>query len=100
MTMPEGDPYQGAKHASPAHSPMSDPKLPPRVNQGDAGHCKYPSPVRGRNGQNDGAGTASGNSSGGRIAKPDNTPGRGTRGHGTTHENIGRGGEGSGKVMR
>ena len=98
--MPEGDPYQGAKHGSPAHSPMTDPPLPPRVNQGKAGHCKYPLAVKGRNDQTEGAGYENAVSGGGRIAKPDNTPGRGTRGHGTTHENIGPGGQDSGKVMR
>lgn len=88
--MPSGDPYQGAQHGTPAASPMTDPPLPKRINQGDAGECKYPDPVRGRNAQNAGAGTASGKSNGGRIARPDNTPGRGTRGNGQTHENIGR----------
>lgn len=82
--------YAGGEHGTPVASPMTDPKLPARPNQGDAGTDKVSESVCGKNRQSPNARSADGKSGGGRLAKPDNTPGRGTRGHGTTHENIGR----------
>lgn len=59
---------------------MNEPKLPRRPNQGSAADCKYAEPVKG---ETSGVG-------GGKIVPPVSTPGKGTRGRGTTHNSVGR----------
>lgn len=59
---------------------MTEPKLPKRPNQGSAADCHYGKVTRGN----------TSGPSGGKVVRGENTPGRGTRGNGTTHNNVGR----------
>lgn len=63
------------------YSGASDPALPNVAEQGDAGSANVMGNFAKQNSQRE-AGR-------GEIKDPNWTPGRGTRGHGDTHENIG-----------
>lgn len=62
------------------YSPSDDPDLPKSRLQGDAGPDHVRPNLKGQNSQRE--------APAGEVKRPNWTPGRGTRGHGQTHEDI------------